>query len=104
MHVAAARVFPDNQSSQDKGCPRDAFLALCGLGVVAGVPPGNYTRSVKNRGYAVRAMAALRANLAPCDDEKRLCLVVISGADKVPNGQMDVVTTLWRRQLIRPLG
>ena len=100
-NAAAARVFPDSPSSQAKGCPRDTFLALCDLGAIHGVLPGQYTRSVKNRSYAVRALAALRANEALCDDPSRLWRMVTRGETKVANHQMDVVTTLWREGLIR---
>ena len=43
----------------DKGCPKDAFLGLCEAGLVKGVPKGNYTRSRKNKEYAIKAVRIL---------------------------------------------
>jgi hypothetical protein len=53
---AAAAAFPHSRSSQEKGCPRVAVLALCESGAVQNVSPGSYTRSVKNKEYVVRAV------------------------------------------------
>lgn len=97
---AVAHVFPNSPSSQVKGCPRDTFLALCEIGVINNVPAGTYTRSIKNKGYAIRAIALLRKNPNMHDDQKRLWHSVTDGADKIHNMQMDVVTTLWRKNLI----
>jgi len=44
--TAVEGIFPSSKSSQSKGCPRDAFLALCGMGKVRHVAPGTYTRSI----------------------------------------------------------
>ncbi|MFT7958358.1 DUF6979 family protein, partial [Salmonella enterica subsp. enterica serovar Typhimurium] len=49
-------VLPGKRASQAKSCPRAAFLTLCELGVVPSIPPGSYTRSVKNRRYVERAL------------------------------------------------
>ena len=98
---AVARVFPQSPSSQAKGCPRDSFLALCELGIVKNVAPGTYTRSVKNKTYIARALAALRSTPALLDDEKRLWHIATDGANTVANCQMEVLTALWRQRLIR---
>lgn len=98
---AVALVFPDSKSSQKKGCPRDTFLALCEMGLLENVPASSYTKLVKNKSYAMRAIALLRENPRLLDAEKCLWQIVTDGADKVPNYQMDVVTTLWRQRLIR---
>ncbi len=98
---AVARVFPENRSLRTKGCPRNSFLGLCEMGVVKNVVPGIYTRSIKNKGYAVRALAALRDNPALSEDERGLWRIVTDGAEKAPNHQMDVVTTLFRKGFIR---
>jgi hypothetical protein len=58
---AAARVFPDSPSSREKSCPRSAFLGLCEDGIVTGVSPGAYSRSVLNKGklqHQIRSSAA----------------------------------------------
>lgn len=59
---AVVAVLRDSPSSQKKSCPRDAFLGLCELGVVAGVPAGFYTSSEKNKLYVERGLRALRSD------------------------------------------
>ncbi len=93
--TAVQDIFPSSESSQSKGCPRDAFLALCGLGAVRNVTVGTYTRSIKNRAYVERALAAIRSDPSLADDEKALWLIVIGDQRKVHNSQMDVVSTLF---------
>lgn len=100
-NTAVAHVFPDSESSQTKGCPRDTFLALCEIGLLENVPPGSYTKSVKNKSYASRAIASLRVNPQLIEDEKGLWQIVTDGANKASNYQMDVVTTIWRQNLVR---
>lgn len=99
--VAVARVFPNSQTSREKGCPRASFLALCGMGFVKDVPHGSYTRSIKNMAYAARAVAEIRNNPSTADDEQALWRTVTEGNDIAPNHQMDVVTSLWRAGLVR---
>ncbi len=99
--TAVARVFPESSSSQKKGCPQDSFLALCGMGVVKNVAPGSYTRSIKNKAYVERALDALRKRPALAADEKILWQIATSRADKSPNHQMDVVTTLFRQGFVK---
>lgn len=43
-----------------KGCPRNAFLGLYEEGLVKGIPSGNYTRSKKNKEYAIKAVKILK--------------------------------------------
>lgn len=99
--TAVAQVFPDSESSQTKGCPRDTFLSLCEMGLLENVPTGSYTKSIKNKSYATLAIAKLRDNPELLEDEKRLWQIVTDGANKAPNYQMDVITTLWRQKLIQ---
>ncbi len=47
--ACAARAFPTQTASRDKGCPKGAFLGLASSGIIAGVPGGNWTRSRLNR-------------------------------------------------------
>jgi hypothetical protein len=99
--ATVTQLFPHSVSSQTKGCPRDSFLAICELGVLRNVAPGTYTRSVKNKGYAIRALTALRRDSALSKDETRLWQIATKGAQKAPNSQMDVVATLFRNGFIR---
>jgi hypothetical protein len=45
-----------------KGCPKGTFLGLCEEGLVKGIPKGNYTKSVKNKKYAIKAVTVLKQN------------------------------------------
>ncbi|GEJ56610.1 DUF6979 family protein [Anaeromyxobacter diazotrophicus] len=101
---AVARTF-ESVSSQEKGCPQGAFLGLCEEGLVVGVPgapSGTYTRSVKNKQYAVAAVNILRRRASPVlPTPVTLWLEVQGGEWKQPNGQMDVVLGLWNAGHIR---
>lgn len=97
----ATRVFPDKPAARAKGCPKDSFLALCGMGVLEHVEPGTYTRSVKNKRYITRTLAALRSDPRLADDPRRLWAIATDGADIRPNEQIDVLIALWRRGFIR---
>ncbi len=92
---AVEGVFPHSPSSQKKGCPRNAFLAICGMGALRNLTSGCYTRSIKNRGYVERALAAIRLDPKLATDEKALWLIATEGITKVENSQMDVLTTLF---------
>jgi hypothetical protein len=96
-------VFPDKPAARVKGCPKDSFLSLCEIGVVHHVSPGAYTESEKNKRYIIAALAALRADPELAHNRRRLWQIATEGADVRPNGQLDVITTLWRRGLIREL-
>ena len=98
---SVAVVIPDSESSRAKGCPLDAFLTLCEVGAVGNVAAGTYTRSVKNKAYVTRALSALRSDPSLADDQQRLWQVATAGEEKRPNYQMEVLTTLWNRGLIR---
>lgn len=99
--AAGAEVFPRSPSSREKSCPRGAFLGLCEEGVIAGVPPGSYTGSVLNKGYALRGLAALRSRPHLATDRGELWSAVTEGEELQPNAQMDVVTALWDAGLVR---
>ena len=96
--VAAAQVFPNSISSRNKNCPKNSFLGLCEDGYIANVTRGSYTRSEKNKNYAIKAMPLLNAN--PLLAEKELWKLVINEPDKKHNYQMDVVKTLWDNRYI----
>jgi len=98
--LAASEVFAHSPSAQAKVCPRGTFLGLCSSGAVEGVPAGNYTRSEKNKLYGLRALEILRRSPALANDENTLWAKVIDGETKVPNYQMEVVTSLWKNGLL----
>ncbi|MBF0098864.1 MAG: hypothetical protein HQM04_14215 [Magnetococcales bacterium] len=95
--------FPHSESSQKKGCPRDAFLSLCEMGLLKNVPKGDYTRSVENKNYTIDAIKLLKKypQLLKPENEKELWRMVTDGSSKTPNHQMEVITTLWREGLLR---
>jgi hypothetical protein len=94
----AANEIIASRSGRGKGCPKNAFLALCSEGKVRGIPAGNYTRSEKNGRYALEALKILLN-----DPEYNNCLGLWKRVlhtlgefeEKKHNGQMDVVTALW---------
>ena len=96
---AASTVFPDSTSSRDKGCPRSTYLGLSEAGVVQGIPAGNYTRATLNKDYALRAVELLRSDPRLADSRARLWERVVR-EEKRPNGQMDVVISLWESGLV----
>jgi hypothetical protein len=97
---ATTEIFESGTSSQKKGCPRDAFLGLCEDGLVKGIPGGCYTRSKKNKAYAVRAVRVLKETPKSTYDPSELWSEVI-GSRKTHNGQMNVVLSLWGAGLLR---
>ncbi len=99
--TSAKRQFPTQKSSEKKGCPRAAYLGLYEAGIVCGVPPGNYTRSVLNKQYALEAVRLLCSDPSLASDKNRLWKKALKGEDKVENDQMDIVLTLWRKRLIK---
>ena len=100
--LAAQDGFPTSPSSQKKGCPKSAFLGLCGKGLVRGVSKGNYSLSVLNSGYAVTAVEILQTLDGQKLDRNGLWDAVMAKTEKQirHNYQMDVVLALWDKQLI----
>ena len=103
---ATSTIFGNGTSSQEKSCPRDAFLGLCEDGLVKGVGPGSYTDSVKNKDYAVTAARFLKANpslnnLGNLGLWMRVLKHLNKSTTKAHNQQMDVVRTLFSNGLIK---
>ncbi len=88
-----------SQSAQVKGCPKSAFLGLCETGFVKGIPKGDYTRSKKNKIYAIDAI-----NILKRDGNLSLSAIelweMINKNGISHNSQMDVVLALWKEKLI----
>jgi hypothetical protein len=99
--IATAELFGEGSSSQNKGCPRSAFLGLCEEGLVKGVPRGQYTRSKKNKEYAIKAVNYLQKNPNIVISPESLWKMI--GPEKQHNNQMDVVVGLWDMELIHRL-
>lgn len=97
---AADQIFGAGTSSAQKGCPRNAFLGLCEEGLVKGVAGGQYTRSKKNKAYALEAVAILRQNPELAANPNVLWDVVMGNEEKRHNSQMHVVVGLWNEGLL----
>jgi hypothetical protein len=93
------KAFFDSKSPQEKSCPKTTFLGLCEEGLVNGIPKGNYTKSIKNKKYAIKAVTVLRQNTQTTFSPKELWDKLELG-DKRSNSQMDVVLALWEHGLI----
>lgn len=98
---AVCKLFPTSSALQNKGCPKGAFLGLCSDGLVAGIPEGEYSRSNKNKRYAVKAVEILRANKFIAS-QPELLWKKVAGSTIGHNHQMDVVVSLWGSNLVRP--
>ena len=94
-------VFSSSKSSQEKSCPRGAYLGLCEEGYVRGVPAGDYTRSKSNKDHAISALNILRKSPHLASDTTKLWRKVLNGDSKTHNEQMHVVVALWQSGYIK---
>jgi hypothetical protein len=92
-------IFGYGSSSANKGCPKGAFLGLCESGFIKGIPTGNYTNSIKNKKYAIKAVAILKEEPNIANSPKDLWIKVID-EEKKPNSQMEVVCELFKAGMI----
>jgi len=93
------KVFPNSPSSIKKSCPKDTFLGLCEEGLVKNIPQGNYTKSIKNKKYAINAVKILKENPSYSNNKNTLWKKV-AGKNKTHNSQMDVVIALYKNNLL----
>ena len=98
---ALLNYFDRNSSSYEKGCPRNAFLGLCEEGKIIGISSGSYTKSKKNKAYAIKAIKLLRNDPSLAEKTKVLWDMVVNWSGKAHNSQMDIVVALWKENLIR---
>ena len=96
---SAARVFKNNPSCISKSCPKSTFLGLAELGVISGISPGEYTKSVVNKKYAELALKLLCEDSSWLNNPSKLWEKIMEGTEKKHNSQMDVVTALWQAKL-----
>ncbi len=97
--ISVIKVFPNSKSSQNKSCPKSTFLALCELGIIPEIQKGIYTRSIKNKLYANKAISLLKSNISLINDEKLLWKQVIDGTNIQYNQQMSVVIVVYKMHL-----
>lgn len=101
----AVKEYCNTKATQEKGCPKTAFLGLCEEGLVKGMKKGKYTRRYKdsdspNKTHAIDAYNLLKENntladLMPIKLWKKLNL-----GTKSHNSQMNVVLGLWKADLL----
>ena len=97
------KAFFDSESSQKKSCPKSTFLGLCEEGMVKGISQGNYTKSIDNKAYAIKAINILKRNPKTIYTPKELWIKTkkeLFIIKKDHNSQMDVVLALWENALI----
>ena len=80
--MATIEIFGAGTSSQSKGCPKSTFLALCETGKVKGIKSGVFTRSKKNKEYAIKALELLVDDPSLSNDPKILWTKIQSGIAK----------------------
>jgi hypothetical protein len=101
--ISTSAIFGKGTSSQKKGCPKSAFIGLCEVGLVLGIPQGSYAErdnSQINKEYAIKAVELLRMNPGLVNYKRSLWEAVMNGEVKQHNSQMDVVLALWENGLI----
>jgi hypothetical protein len=93
-------------STQEKPCPRDAFLGLCEDGEVIGVPSGHYINPAdiakfgNNKAYALKAVELLRKDPSKANNKSALWREARGNTSKGHQEQMDVVVALWTQGFI----
>ena len=98
--IASSQIFKKESTSQKKVCPRCAFLGLCEVGVVSGIISGKYTNSIKNKGYALRALELIKSNTILINNKKHLWKLITNNKVK-HEGQLDVVIELFNAGFIK---
>ena len=97
--IASSQIFERGTPSQKKGCPRCAFLGLCEEGIISGIISGKYTNSVKNKGYALRALELIKSNISLLNNRNHLWELITNNKVK-HEGQLDVVIELFNAKLL----
>lgn len=90
----AISTFSDSITVQNKSCPKGAFLGLCEVGLVRHIKTGKYSKSIKNKEYALTAVKELQILEKPEVITASQLWRKIGKTGK-HDGQMDVVLSLW---------
>lgn len=96
----AIKCFTQSWNSQQKGCPKGAYLGLCKAGLVKGVAPEGSADDINMNGvYVIKIVLAIKANpkLANATQAE---LWKYAETDAGENGQVGVVLALWENGLI----
>lgn len=97
----AMYAFEGQPTSQKKGCPKSAFLALCEAGFIKGISKGNYgaPKESKNGYYAIAAAKALLVDSSL--SKKALWNIAREGIVKPAineNNQIEVIIALYKHE------
>ncbi|MCH2100425.1 MAG: hypothetical protein MK209_00665 [Planctomycetes bacterium] len=98
--VMAAELYAGIPALQERGCGRSTFLGLCVAGVVRGVEVSDCLGAKKDQAYALRALKILNEDPTLAHNQDMLWRLVTEGRVIRHNGQMDVVCTLFRADLL----
>jgi len=95
----------ESESSRKKGCPKNAFFALCEEGKVKGIKKGHYCNSKDNKRYALKALKLLNDDPNLSKNKTQLWNKVMDSEIEYhsENGQLDVVISLWSNGLLKQM-
>jgi hypothetical protein len=99
--IVTKEIFGVGTPSQVKVCPRNTFLGLCEAGLIQGISKGTYTKSKKNKAYGLKAISLIESDISLLINQRSLWELTTGNNTKVHNSQMDVVVSLWNKQLIK---
>lgn len=97
--IAGCEIFGKGTSSQKKGCPKETFLGLCQKGLIKGIVAGNYTSSVKNISYALKALELINRENELIKNKSLLWKLVTDNKIN-QNGQLDVLISLYTENYV----
>jgi hypothetical protein len=97
--LVSSEVFINSRTGAKKGCPKSAFLGLCEEGLVKGIEKGNYTKSIKNKEYALQALELIKKDSDLANNPRRLWNMIMI-ENKQHNSQMDIVCELYKNGLL----
>lgn len=95
--IVSKEIFVNKEASQKKGCPKDVFLSLCQEGHLINVPKDYYTKSIKNKKYALKIVELLKNNHS-INNISTIWEQVNTGTTH--NSQIDVVLALFKNNFI----
>lgn len=97
-------IWEQTIGTDDKSCPRCAFLGLCEDGWVKGVPRGNYVHprngEKRSKNHAVRAVLKIIEDPSLANDNPGKFWKKLEGTPPSNNQISDVVLALWRKNMI----
>lgn len=96
----ATREVCHSPSSATKSCPQSTFLGLAETGLIAGVRPGEYIKTKRNKNYAIKAVSLLQQDEGWAERPRKLWQRILNGASVPYSYQMHIVVALWKANKI----